>query len=564
MIQNTKLPTSNLRIIPLGGQEEVGKNMTVFEYKNDIIIVDMGIQFPEEDMPGVDYVIPNISYLRGKEKNVKGVVFTHGHMDHIGAAHILLNKLGYPPVIGRDLTLALLKSRLEDHQKGSTSQLKTIQVKSGKEQIKLGEFNLNFFEVEHSIMDSIGVVLTTPVATAIHMGDWTLGSEDSNEKQISYSHLANLPKPTILLMESLGSLKKKDLITEKEMWANFESIINKAPGRVIIGTFSTQVKRIRDIFEYARTINKKIAIDGYSMKVALKIAMQLGYIKAGKGTLIDIKQANNYRDNQLIILCTGAQGESRAVLTRIVTGEHPRITLKKSDTIIFSSSIIPGNEKAIQRLKDSLYRKCDNVIHNEIMNVHVSGHNNIEAIKELIKQIKPDYLLPVYANHYFLKEAKNVAKSIGFNEKNIFILDNGHIINFNKNNAPFIEAKKVDTSYVMVDGLGVGDVGQIVLRDRNTLSQDGMFVIVAIVDRRTGKVKGSPDIISRGFVYLKESKELLYETRKKTVEIINKSSNANGAVNWSYVKDGIRNRIGDFLYAKTERRPMILPVIIEV
>ena len=552
-----------LKIIPLGGQEEVGRNMNVFEYGDDILIVDMGIQFPDEDMPGIDYIIPNINYLKGKEKNIKGVVFTHGHLDHIGATPILLKRLGYPLVIGREFTLALIKRRMEDHQKGLSKNLKAIQLKATNERINLGNFRLSFFDVEHSIMDSIGIVISTPAATAIHMGDWTLDTRPSNGKTLSYNYLANLQRPTILMIESLGAVNKKPLVTEEEMLDNIKKIINEAPGRIIIATFSTQVKRISDILNYAQKLGKKVAIDGYSMKVNVEIAKELGYIKTDKNIFADIRHINNYPDNKVIILCTGAQGEPQAVLSRIANDEHRFVKLRKNDTIMFSSSVIPGNERTIQYLKDDLYRRCDNVIHNEIMDIHVSGHNNIEAIQKVVKQIKPTYILPVYANHYFLKEAKKVIKETGFPENNIFILDNGQIIRFDRRERPFVEKNKADTNYVFVDGSGIGDIGEIVLRDRQILGRDGMFVIVVVVDKKTGNVKGSPDIISRGFVYLRESRELLSATRKKAIEIVNKANGSGGAVNWSHVKEELRSKIGQFLYTKTQRKPIILPVVIE-
>lgn len=553
---------NSLRIIPLGGQEEVGRNMTVFEYQDDIVIVDMGIQFPEEDMPGIDYIIPNIDYLKNKSKKIRAVIFTHGHMDHIGAAPILLEKLGYPLVVGRPLTLALIKDRLEDHKKGSTKQLRTVQIKSIKDKLNCGKFQASFFEVEHSIMDSVGVVLKTPVATAIHMGDWTLGTD--SKKRISYGHLSNLPKPTILLIESLGSTNNKPLSTEKEMWKNLREILSKARGRVIIATFSSQIKRIKGIISYAQIINKKVALDGYSMKKNIAIARELGYVKASKDTLIDIKNINDYPDNKIIVLCTGAQGENRAVLSRIVSGNHRYLKLRKKDTVVFSSSVVPGNERSVQRLKDSLYRQSDNVIHNEIINIHVSGHTNIKAIQKVVQEIKPTYVLPVYANHYFLKEAEKIIRETGFKKENIFILDNGHIISFKRNKAPYINKKKVDTSYMFIDGLGRTNLKEVVLRDRRALANDGIFVVIAVVDSKTGKVVGSPDIISRGFVHLDTSKDLLRQVRRKTIPIIEKSSGKEQTVNWSYIKNNLRKSLGDFLFQKTKKRPMILPVIIEV
>ena len=555
---------SALRIIPLGGMEEVGRNMTVFEYGDDIVILDMGIQFPEEDMPGIDFIVPNVSYLRGKEKNIRGVIFTHGHLDHIGAAPLLLKKLGYPTIIGRDLTIALIEKRMEEYAKESVKRLKIIKVKSINDRFNLGKFRIGFFNVEHSIMDAVGVIINTPNGTIIHPGDWTMEKNPINQQAITYNHLSSLPAPKILMLESLGSLDTThELVSEKDMYANLEKLIREARGKVIIGTFSSQIKRISHIIEYAKKIGKKVAPDGYGMKMNIEIAQKLRYIKAGKEVLISIEDIHKYPENKIIIICTGAQGEGNAVLSRIITGNHRFIRIKKNDTVIFSSSVIPGNERTIQRLKDSLYRKCDNVIHSDIMDVHISGHSNAANIKEIIKQVRPDFFLPVYANHYFLKEAAKLAMQSGISKDKIFVLDNGSIIEFQNRTARVLN-KKIDTGYVFVDGLGIGDVGHIVLRDRQTMAEDGMFVIITTIDRQTGKVKNNPDIISRGFIYMKESKELLTEARKKVKEIVGHTIIAGAPIDWAYVKDNLRDKMGQFLYSKTRRRPMILPVIIEV
>jgi ribonuclease J len=553
-----------LRIVPLGGMEEVGRNMTVFEYGNDIVILDMGLQFAEEDMPGIDYIIPNISYLKGKEKNIRGVIFSHGHLDHIGAAPILLEKLGYPTIIGRDLTVALIKKRLEDYQPKSAKNLKIIRINSLDEKISLGSFRVGFFNVEHSIMDAVGVILNTPNGTIIHPGDWTMEKNPADHRPVTYNHLASLPRPKILMLESLGAIDTRtETILEEDMYANLEKLIREAKGKVIIATFSSQIKRIGHILEFAAKIGKQVALDGYSMKINVEIAKELGYIKIPPKTLISVKDLHKHPDNKVIVLCTGAQGEGNAVLSRIMTGDHKFIKIRKEDTIIFSSSVIPGNERTIQRLKDSLYRQCDNVIHNDIMDVHTSGHSNAQSIKEIINQIKPDYFIPTYANHFFLKEAAKLAVEVGIPKEKIFVLDNGSILEF-QNQLPKLSNRKVDTNYVFVDGLGVGDIGHIVLRDRQMMSKDGMFVIIAIIDKQTGKLKNSPDIISRGFIYMRESKALLADVRKKVKEIVEETTMAGYPINWSYVKDNLRDKIGQFLYNKTERRPMVLPVVIEV
>src|SRR3990167_4283683 len=545
-----------LRIVPLGGQEEVGRNMTVFEYGDDIIIVDMGLQFPEEDMPGIDYIVPNTNYLVGKEKKIRGVVFTHGHLDHIGAAHILLEKLGNPPVIGRDLTLALMKRKLEDYKPQSAKQLQAIRVTSFDQPMRFGDLQLRFFEVEHSIMDAIGIAVESPVATAVHMGDWTLetGSTESG-KHLSYEILSSFKRPTILMLESLGATSRKPLVTEEQMLANLTRIIDAAQGRVIVGTFSSQVKRVRDILEHAQNTGKKVAVDGYSMRMNIEAAKELGYIKVREETLIPISDIDRYPENKIVVVCTGAQGESRAVLNRIVTGNHKFIALKKSDTVIFSSSIIPGNERTVQRLKDNLYRKCDNVIHTDIMDIHVSGHSNIESIRAVLRQSKPDYFIPVYANHFFLKEAAKIAREEGMNDNKVLVLDNGHVADFGEK-GPEVNKRKADTSYVFIDGLGIGDVGHVVLRDRQMLAEDGMYVITVIIDSSTKDVVGNIQVTSRGFIYVKENFDLVNETKRQVRDIIKTTTSRETSIDWKVVENAIRDRVGEFLFQKTERRPM--------
>lgn len=553
-----------LRIIPIGGQEEVGRNMAIFEYGNDIVIIDMGMQFPEEDMPGIDYIVPNISYLKGKEKNVRGVIFTHGHLDHIGAAPILLEKLGYPPIVGRDLTIAMIKKKVEDHDPRGSSRLKTIHVKSFRDTIRLGAFQAGFFDVEHSIMDAIGVVLATEAGSVIHLGDWTIGHDPVEVNNISYTHLERLPRPTILMLESLGAINKGEPKSEKTVQKNLEGLIANAPGRVIIGTFSSQIKRVSYLLNYAQSVGKKVALDGYSMRTNIEIAKELGYLKVDKETLIPISDIHKYPDNKVVVICTGAQGETNAVFNRIVTGNHRFITLQTQDTIIFSSSVVPGNERSVQRLKDNLYRKCENVIHSDIMDIHMSGHSTAEDMREMIRQIKPSYFVPVYANHFFLKEARKRAVETGYPQEDVFILDNGNVIDFKKGERPKVLKEKADSSYVFIDGLGVGDIGQVVLRDRQMLSEDGMFVVTVIIDSKTKEIVGNMQVTSRGFILVKENFDLVNETKRRVAEIIKRTTSRDTKIDWKSVEGAIRDDVGEFLFQKTQRRPMILPVVIEV
>lgn len=554
-----------LRIIPLGGQEEVGRNMTVFEYKNDIVILDMGLQFPEEDMLGVDYIVPDVSYLKGKEKNIRGVIFSHGHLDHIGAAPILLQQLNYPTVVGRDFTLALVKHKMEDHEKDSAKRLKIINIKTIDQKIRLGDFKVSFFKIEHSVMDAVGVILETPEGTIIHPGDWTVGRDEKGDRTISYENLSKLPHPTVLMLESLGATDHSEPPSEQKMYENLTEIIDSSSGKTIIATFASQVERIGKIFDICQRAGKKVALDGYSMKMNVEIARQLGYIKPAKDILINIRDAHKYPDNKIVIICTGAQGEGNAVLSRIVADSHRYIKINKKDTIVFSSSVIPGNERTIQRLKDNLYRKCDNVIHTNMMDVHISGHCNASDIQAMIKQVKPDYYIPVYANHYFLKEAQKLAIKIGFNPKNIFILDNGSVFQLHNKKATLIK-ERIKTDYIFIDGLGVGDVGQVVLRDRQMLAEDGMFVITVIIDSKTKKVIGNMQITSRGFIYVKENFDLVNATKEVVKKVVNKntSKDIKAKINWVLINNQVREEVGKFLFKKTQRRPMVLPVIVEV
>lgn len=556
-----RVEKDTLRIIPIGGQEEVGRNMVIFEYGKDIVVVDMGMQFPEEDMPGIDYIVPNANYLKGKEQNIRGVIFTHGHLDHIGAAPVLLKQLGYPPVIARDLTLALIKKKLEDSDPGVSDKIRTISVKNIDRKIRLGAFTANFFEVEHSIMDSMGVALETPVGTPIHLGDWMISHDPVDGKTVTYENLNKFKEPRILMLESLGVMAK-ELRSDKDVQNNIETLIRDAEGRIILATFSSQIKRIKLLLQYAQKLGKKVALDGYSMRTNIEIAQQLGYLNVAKNLLIPINDIDKYPDNKVLILCTGAQGEHNAVLNRIVTDNHRFIKLKKSDTIVFSSSVIPGNERSVQRLKDNLYRKCNNVVHSNIM-IHTSGHATQDDIKTMIKYVQPQYFIPIYANYFMLKEAAKLAIEMGFPPKRIGILDNGSIIEFSKKGSR-IRKEKADSSYVFVDGLGVGDIGHVVLRDRQMLSEDGMYVITILIDSKTKEVVGNMQITSRGFIYVKENFDLVNETKRKVRDIIKKSTSRDTKIDFRQVENDIRDKIGEYLFQKTQRRPMILPVVIEV
>lgn len=555
-------PSKKLRIIPLGGLEEVGRNMTVFEYGNDIIIVDMGLQFPEEDMPGIDYIIPNINYLKGKEKNIRGVFITHGHYDHIGAIPHLIPRLGNPPIFTAALTAGIIKRRQEDYPNNSHLNIKVVNFES---KINLGSFRVEFFHVNHNIPDVLGLAIFTPEGLIIHTGDFKFDHSPTADKPADIGRIAQLgaQNALALMSDSTGAEHPGYSISEQDIQKTLDEIFSRAEGRVIVSTFSSLISRVQQIITLSEKYGRKVAIDGYSMKTTVELANNLGYLKIKKGTIIRPEHVKNYPDNRISFMCTGAQGEGRAVLMRIINREHRHVSIKKGDAIIFSSSVVPGNERTVQNLKDQLYRQGATVIHYKMMDVHAGGHAQIEDLKMMINLIKPKFFIPIHGNYYMLRLHANIAESVGIPKENLIVAGNGKVIEMTRNSA-LITKEKVPSNYVMVDGLGVGDVGNVVLRDRQQMSKDGMFTIIVIVDSKTGKIVGSPDIISRGFVYMKGSTELIQETKRKVAEIVNRKAAGEHAANWAYVKDNIRDKIGQFLFTKTERRPMVLPVVIEV
>jgi len=560
MVKQSKQP--NLRIIPLGGLGEVGRNMMLLEYRSSILIIDMGLRMPEEDMPGVDYIIPNISYLKNKKKNIVGIIFTHGHYDHIGAIPYLIDKLGDPPIFTAALTKGIILKRQENFPNQPKLEIHTI--KNG-DKISLGPFKVEFFKQNHNIPDNFGLFISTPLGNILHTSDFKFDQSPIYDEPTNFEKLKNFGKRNILLLisDSTGGENEGHSLSEKKIMENLDEIFQKSKGRIIAATFSSLINRIQQIITLSEKYGRKVAIGGYSMRTNVEICKELGYIKSQKKTLIKPNQIANFAESKLTFLCTGAQGEESAVLMRIVNREYKFLKIKKGDSVIFSSSVIPGNERTVQFLKDELYRQGARVFHYKMMDIHAGGHAQKEELRQMVEIMKPKFFMPIHGQYSMLINHAEIAKSSGIPEKNIVVAENGAVVNLSTKKIS-IEKKVVESNYIMVDGLGIGDVGEIVLRDRQNLAKDGMFVIVAVVDRATGKVRSSPDIISRGFVYLRESKELLRDTRKKVIAIVDKAAGSGGAVNWAFVKDEIRNKIGNFLYTKTQRRPMILPVVIEV
>jgi len=552
----------DLRIIPLGGLEEIGRNMMVLEYGDDIIVIDMGLQFAEEDMPGIDYIIPNTAYLKDKKEKIRGVIITHAHYDHIGAIPHSMGRLGNPTIYTAALTKGIILKRQEDFPRAP--RLDIQEVKKG-DRIKLGCFSIEFFHVNHNIPDNLGLVIDTPVGRLVHTSDFKFDHSPIADQPADISKITQIAKKGVLLLmsDSTNAEKPGHSISEKDIQDNLEVIFKQSHGRIFVGTFASLISRIQEIINLAEKYNRKVVVDGYSMKTNVEIAKKLGYLKAQRGTLITFKQLKDYPPERIVVLCTGAQGEGNAVLMRIANREHRHLQIQKGDAVVFSSSVVPGNERTVQNLKDVFAQQGAEIYHYQMMDIHAGGHAQAEDLKMMINLTQPKFFLPIHGNYYMLNLHSKIAQSVGIPPENIIIGSNGRVILLNRHSITLTE-EKVPANYVMVDGLGVGDVGEVVLRDRQALAQDGIFVIIATVDSKTGEIINEPDIISRGFVYLRESKELLNQTRKKIKEIIKHAVTPEHTTNWSYVKDNIRDKIGQFLYTKTQRRPMVLPVIIEV
>lgn len=551
-----------LKIMALGGLEEVGRNMTLFECGEDIVIVDMGLQFPDEDMPGIDYIIPNISYLQGKEKRIRGLIITHGHYDHIGAIPHLLGKLGNPIIYTAPLTAGVIRKRQEEFRDAPAPRIILV---NGKTRVPLGKnFVFEPFHANHNIFDSFGVALTTPFGLILHTGDFKFDYSPVNEEPADLSRIALFGSKNVLalLSDSTNAESPGHQISERIVGEELEKIIAQSPGRIIIGTFASLLTRAQQILNIAEKHDRRVFIDGRSMKTNVEIAHELGYLKFKSATIIDETELKKFPDNKIIVVCTGAQGEKNAVLMRIANEEHRFISLKPQDTVVFSSSVIPGNERTVQNLKDVIVRQGARVIHYQMMDVHAGGHAKQEDLKLMMRLTKPRYLMPIHGNRFLLQAHGDLAASVGIPRENILIADNGQIIEFDKNGGRLTN-QYAPTDHVMIDGLGDGDTSQVVLRDRRMLAEDGIFVVIATIEQKTGRLIGNPDIISRGFVYLKENKELIEKTRMRAKKLLRDSDPRSPAFE-EFTKNKIRNDIGQFLYSQTKKRPMVLPVIIEV
>ena len=550
-----------VRFVPLGGLEEIGRNCMFFEYKNEIIIIDMGLQFPEEETPGIDYIIPNISYLEKKKANIQAIIITHGHYDHIGGLPHLLEKLGNPPIYATSITKGIIEKRREDFP---NSPKMKIQVVKNNDEMKLSNyFSALFFGVPHTIPETTGVVLKTPVGNMVHFGDFRVDYNEKDEPQ-GLKELEKIGKMGIhsFFVDSTNAEKAGHSVSERTVEINLEDLFRAANGRLFVATFSSLLTRIAEIIKIAEKLGKKVAFSGYSMKANVQIAQNLGFIKAKEGTIVSLEEIHRLRDDKVMVLSTGAQGESNASLMKIINGEHSHLRAKAGDTFILSASVIPGNERSVQYLKDNLARQGAIVYHSNLIDIHASGHAPKEDVKLVTSLIKPKFFVPIHG-YYFMRATNGFsAQEVGVPKENTILMDNGQVAELTKD-AFKITKETVPAFYVMVDGLGVGDVEEIVLRDRRALAQEGMLVIIMTLDHDKGTLLKNPDIISRGFIYLKENQDMLEEIRKR-IRLLLSRLPSHESPDPDYLKTLIRDQVGQFLYNKTRRRPMILPVIIEV
>lgn len=550
-----------LLVFALGGVGEIGKNMYVIQYNNDIVVVDSGLKFPEEDMLGIDIVIPDISYLTENRDKVRGILITHGHEDHIGGLPYVLRHLNVP-VFGTKLTLGLIEGKLKEA--GLLGETKRILINADSE-IKLGSITATFFKTNHSIPDSVGVCLDTPEGIIVHTGDFKFDHTPVNSQFADLQRIAEIGSRGVLalLSDSTNAERPGYTPSESNVGEELEDIFRKSSQRVVVATFASNVHRIQQIINASIATRRKIAVVGRSMVNVVGIASELGYLNIPDGMIIEPEEVNKLAADRVVILCTGSQGEPMSALTRMARSTHRKVDILPGDTVIIAATPIPGNERYVGRTVDELFRLGAHVIYGpgSVSGVHVSGHGSQEELKLMLNLIKPKYFIPIHGEYRMLRQHARLGESIGIERENIFVVDNGDTVEFQGGNAR--KGSKVQAGNVLIDGLGVGDVGNIVLRDRKLLSQDGILVVVVTLSKQDGTILSGPDIISRGFVYVRESEGLLDEANRIVTSTLNKLMN--DKVNeWASLKTNVKDALGRFLYEQTRRRPMILPIIMEV
>lgn len=554
--------SKTLKLCHLGGLEEVGKNMSFLEYGNDILVIDAGFAFPGDDMPGVDYVIPDTSYLVENRRRVKAIVLTHGHMDHIGAIPYIIEKIGSPTIYGTNLTIGILKEKLEEF--GLNQKVKTVVVDPDKDNLKLGIFDVSFFRVNHNIPDTVGIVIGTPEGVVVHTADFKFDLTPINESVIDLGKISEIGRKGVLALyiDSTGARNSGYAVSESEIKTNLHELFTKAKGRIFISSFSTLISRIQQIIDVAVECNRKLTVTGRSMIATIEVASRLGYIKIPDGLMITPQQSARLPEDKVVVLSTGTQGEDTSALTRMSRGDHRFFKIKKGDTVILSSSIIPGNERQVVEVYDNLLRAGAKVIDYKQMDIHTSGHAHQEELKTMMRLINPKYVIPVHGNRYMRQANGDLAKALDYADDDVIVVDNGEVVEFSDQKSQILKTR-VQTSLVLVDGLGVGDVGNIVIRDRQAMAEGGIFVVILTIDHRTHQIVTSPDIISRGFVYMRAAENLIHRARYEVKQIFKRNVDQQ-PIDLQTVKTTIREELGEFLFNETKRRPMVIPVIIEV
>ena len=556
-----KKEKGKLRIISLGGLNEIGKNLTVLEYENDIIIIDCGLGFPDEDMLGVDLVIPDVSYLSANADRIRGMVLTHGHEDHIGAIPYVLREIN-PPIFGTRLTLGILKNKLMEHTLPYEPDLHCVEA---GDVVKLGECSVEFIHVNHSIADACALAITTPRGVVVHSGDFKLDITPIDGEMMNITRFGELGKKGVLLLmcESTNAERPGTTPSERTVGKSLEYIFNtNKDKRIVIATFSSNVHRVQQIIDVSAKYGRKVAVTGRSMLNILGAAVELGYMNLPKGLLVDINEIKRYKPEELTLVTTGSQGEPMSALYRMAFSEHSQVTLNRNDLVVLSSSPIPGNEKLIGRIINELTKNGVSVLHDSVVEVHVSGHACREELKLLQALLKPKYFMPIHGEYRHLAANRELALELGMAERDIFISDIGKVLEIDRGGAKFNGT--VPSGRILVDGYGVGDVGNIVLRDRKHLSQDGLIVVVATVDAQSGLLLSGPDVVSRGFVYVREAEELMEEIRQIAFDSLNKSLDSGRHVDRIELKNTLRDELSKYLYSRTKRKPMVLPIIMNM
>ena len=550
---------AKVKIIPLGGVNEIGKNLTAIEYKNDIVVIDCGLKFPDEDMFGIDLVIPDITYLIKNKEKVSGIFLTHGHEDHIGALPYVLRQLNVP-VYGTKLTLGIVETKLKEH--GLLSSTELIRVKP-RDVIRLNSVSVEFIKTNHSIADSVAIAVHTPLGVVLHTGDFKIDYTPIDGELMDFARFAELGKKGVLAMMADSTNVEKQGYTKSEriVGESLTRIFGKTKGRIIIATFASNIHRIQQIIDAATVYGRKVAVSGRSMENIINVAIELGYIEVAENTLVPIDAINKYNNDQIVIITTGSQGEPMSALSRMASAEHKKVNIVEGDTIIISATPIPGNEKLVSKIVNQLFKKGAEVIYGSAENIHVSGHACQEELKLMQTLIKPKNFIPVHGEYRHLKQHGELAIKLGLNPKNVVIPEVGNVIEVNRSGIR--KSGTVISGQIFVDGLGVGDVGNIVLRDRQLLSQNGLIIIVVTLDRYSNQLVAGPDIVSRGFVYVRESETLMEDCRITCQEALDRCL-SRGVTDWGKIKSVIKDDMGEFLWKRTKRSPMILPIITEV